>query len=214
MSTILYSRFDKKNISKLPRVTFPGKIIVVDTPEKAASAVDFLSKSDILGIDTETRPSFKKGIVHKVALLQVATHDVCFLFRLNIIGITDSIIKLLEDKKIPKIGLSLHDDLTMLRRRTKFTPGYFIDLQNLVPDLGINDLSLQKIYANIFGERITKKEQLSNWENAQLTDKQKIYASTDAWTCINLFERIHELRATGDYELINNEPETLHSAVV
>ncbi len=205
MRTILYSRFDKKEIKNLPRVVFPGRIVVITTAEAASTAVDYLLQSDILGVDTETRPSFRKGIRHKVSLLQVSTRDVCFLFRLNIIGITDSIVRLLEDTKIPKIGLSLHDDFRVLRRRVSFTPGYFIDLQDYVKDLGIYDLSLQKLYANVFGEKIVKREQLTNWENKELTDKQMRYASTDAWTCINLYEKMKELKETGDYKLVEND---------
>lgn len=207
MKTILYSKFDKKEIKDLPRVIFPGRIVVVKTAEGASAAVDYLLQSDILGIDTETRPSFKKGIRHKVALLQVSTREVCFLFRLNIIGITDSIIRLLEDTSVPKIGLSLHDDFRMLNKRVSFKPGYFIDLQDYVKDLGIHDLSLQKLYANVFGEKIVKREQLTNWENTELTDKQKRYASTDAWTCINLYLKLKELKETGDYKLVENDLE-------
>ena len=138
-------------------------------------------------------------------MLQVSTHKECFLFRLNIIGMTNSIISLLEDTTIPKVGISLHDDFHMLHKRISFNPGYFIDLQDCVKDIGINDLSLQKIYANIFGKKIVKREQLTNWENIELTDKQKQYAAIDAWACINLYERIKELKQTGDYNLIKND---------
>ena len=146
MKKTIYSRFDKKAITELPQVLFPGRIITIINKSDADKAVDYLLTCDILGIDTETRPTFKKGQQHKVALLQVATHDTCFLFRLSDIGLPKSVIRLLEDKQIPKVGLSWHDDLLSLSKREKFTPGYFIDLQNLVGTLGIKDLSLQKIY--------------------------------------------------------------------
>ena len=90
----------------------------------------------------------------------------------------------------------------MLHHRAKFEPGNFIDLQNIVEQFGIEDKSLQKLYANIFGERIVKREQLSNWENQVLTDKQKIYGATDAWTCIRIYERLQELKSIGNYELV------------
>ena len=196
MITKLYNKFDKKSISDLPRVTFPGKIVVVLTESEAQKAVDFLLSADILGIDSETRPVFKKGQHHKVALLQVSTKDVCFLFRLNLIGMPSCIVRLLEDTTILKVGLSLHDDFMMLHQRRDFKIGRFIDLQN------IEDLSLQKLYANLFHERITKRQQLSNWEAPILTEQQKIYAATDAWTCIQIYERLQELHKTHNYETV------------
>lgn len=211
MVTKLYNKFDKKNISDLPRVTFPGKIIVVITETEANKAVDFLLSADILGIDSETRPVFKKGRHHKVALLQVSTKDVCFLFRLNLIGMPACIVRLLEDTTVLKVGLSLHDDFSMLHQRAEFKIGRFIDLQNIVSEFGIEDLSLQKLYANLFHERITKRQQLSNWEAHILTEQQKIYAATDAWTCIQLYERLEELHKTHNYETVivpTDEPET------
>lgn len=202
MKKSIVNKIDKKIIPTLPRVIFEGRIIVVLTEQVAEKAVDYLLSQDILGIDTETRPSFVKGRHYKVALLQVSTHDTCFLFRLNRIGLSPSIIRLLEDTTIPKIGLSLHDDINSLRRRGNFTPGWFIDLQHIMKDIGIEDMSLAKLYANLFGMKISKKEQLSNWEAEVLTEKQKLYAATDAWTCINLFEEYIRLKETGDYELV------------
>ena len=202
MITKLYNKFDKKSISDLPRVTFPGKIVVVLTESEAQKAVDFLLSADILGIDSETRPVFKKGQHHKVALLQVSTKDVCFLFRLNLIGMPSCIVRLLEDTTLLKVGLSLHDDFMMLHQRRDFKIGRFIDLQNMVSEFGIEDLSLQKLYANLFHERITKRQQLSNWEAPILTEQQKIYAATDAWTCIQIYERLQELHKTHNYETV------------
>ena len=202
MITKLYNKFDKKSISDLPRVTFPGKIVVVLTESEAQKAVDFLLSADILGIDSETRPVFKKGQHHKVALLQVSTKDVCFLFRLNLIGMPSCIVRLLEDTTILKVGLSLHDDFMMLHQRRDFKIGRFIDLQNMVSEFGIEDLSLQKLYANLFHERITKRQQLSNLEAPILTEQQKIYAATDAWTCIQIYERLQELHKTHNYETV------------
>lgn len=176
--------------------------MVVTTENDADKAVDFLLAQPILGVDTETRPAFKKGINHKVALLQVATHDICFLFRLNYTGITASILKLLEDTTVPKIGLSLHDDIMSMHRRADFRPGNFIDLQKHVGEIGIEDLSLQKLYANFFGQKISKAQRLSNWEADILTQQQKNYAATDAWACIMLYEELQKLEDTGDYELV------------
>ncbi len=202
MKKTIYSKIDKKAIPSLPKVIFEGRIIVVTTESEAEKAVDFLLSHDILGVDTETRPAFKKGQQHKVALLQVSTHDVCVLFRLNLTGMTPSIIRLLEDKKVPKIGLSLHDDIISLHRRAEFTPGNFIDLQEHVGEIGVKDLSLQKLYANFFRQKISKTQRLTNWEADILNDKQKAYAATDAWACIRLYEELQKLEQTGDYELV------------
>lgn len=203
MTKIIYNKFDKKKIGELPRVLFEGKIVVVLSVSEADKAVKYLLSRDILGIDTETRPMFHKGEHHKVALLQVSDHDTCFLFRLNRIGMPRSIISFLEDTTVPKIGLSLNDDILMLHQRANFKKGNFIDLQDHVKELGIEDLSLQKLYANIFHQRISKREQLSNWENDVLTEPQKRYAATDAWACINLYEEMRRLKESGDYELVN-----------
>lgn len=202
MKKVIYNKIDKRSISNLPKVLFPGRIVVVTTENDADKAVDFLLAQPILGVDTETRPAFKKGINHKVALLQVATHDICFLFRLNYTSITASILKLLEDTTVPKIGLSLHDDIMSMHRRADFRPGNFIDLQKHVGEIGIEDLSLQKLYANFFGQKISKAQRLSNWEADILTQQQKNYAATDAWACIMLYEELQKLEDTGDYELV------------
>ena len=173
--------------------------------KKKTSTASSTSFKEALGIDTETRPSFKKGHINEVALLQVSTHDVCFLFRLNLIGMSAAVIRLLEDTTVPKIGLSLRDDLMMLGKRAEFSKGNFIDLQNHVKEIGVEDMSLQKLYANFFGQKISKRDRLSNWEAEILKDKQKIYAATDAWACIMLYEELLRLKQTSDYELIKVE---------
>ena len=137
--------------------------------------------------------------------MQVATHDTCFLFRLNRIGLTPSVIRLLEDKTVLKIGLSLHDDFFNLHHRGDFIVGDFVELQQEVKKLGIMDLSLQKIYANLFQAKISKSQQLSNWEALLLTDAQQQYAAIDAWACIRIYERINELYASGQYQLVREE---------
>lgn len=209
----LYNKFDKKLMPTLPRVLFEGRIITILTAGEAEKAVDYLLKADILGFDTETRPVFKKGMRHKVALLQVSTHDTCFLFRLNRIGLCPAIIRLLEATDIPKIGLSWHDDVLSLHKRGEFEAKGFTDLQNIMKELGIVDMSLAKLYANIFGERISKREQLSNWEADVLSEKQKRYAATDAWACIRLYEEYLRLKETNDYQLvIVPEPENDETA--
>lgn len=207
MEKIIYDKFDKHEISALPRVLFDGRVIVINTENEAAKAVDYLLSADVLGIDTETRPSFKKGHVHDVALLQVSTHDTCFLFRLNLIGMSDSVVRLLEDRSIPKIGLSLKDDIHSLLKRKEFNPGNFIDIQSHVSEIGIEDMSLQKLYANFFHQKVSKSMRLTNWEADVLSEGQKLYAATDAWACIKIYEELCRLERTGEYKLVHSENE-------
>ena len=212
MMKTIYNKFDKAKIAALPRVLFKGRIVVVLTERDADKAVRYLLSQPILGVDTETRPSFKKGETHQVALLQVSSYDVCFLFRLNQLGMSPSVKRLLEDTRVPKIGLSLRDDLLSLHKLADFNAGYFIDLQDHMREIGVEDLSLQKLYANFFAQKISKREQLTNWEADILQDKQKLYAATDAWSCIMLYEELQRLEQTGDYELIkvdNDETSTV-----
>ena len=205
MSKIIYNQFDKQLIAQLPVAQFEGRIIVILTPGETEKAVNYLLAQPILGFDTETRPSFKRGHQHRVALLQVSTPDTCFLFRLNHTGFTPALKRLLADRTVVKLGLSWHDDLNTLKRLGQFTTGEFIDIQSLVGSVGIEDLSLQKLYANLFGKKISKRQQLSNWEADILGDKQKLYAATDAWACIKIYEELIRLRDTNDYKLIIRE---------
>ena len=205
MKKVIYNKFDKARIQQLPRALFEGRIEVVLSESEAAKAVDYLLKQPIIGIDTETRPSFRKGVKYYVSLLQVSSRDICFLFRLKHTGMCESIIRLLEDTTIPKIGLSLHDDIRQLHEVAHFQPGYFIELQDKVKDFGVEDLSLQKLFANFFGERISKGQRLTNWEADILSESQKRYAATDAWACVLLYEEMERLLQTGDFEVIRDE---------
>lgn len=205
MPKTIYNKYDKSLISSLPVEQFQGRIIVILTANDTERAVRYLLSQPILGFDTETRPSFRRGNQYKAALLQVSTPDTCFLFRLNHTGLTPALIRLLEDQQVMKIALSWHDDINSLHKWGHFKPGVFIDIQNLVSDIGIEDLSLQKLYANLFGHKISKRQQLSNWEADILNDKQKVYAATDAWACIRIYEEIIRLKESGDYKLIIKE---------
>lgn len=213
MNKIIYNKFDKHKIPDLPRVVFPGRIITLLTAGEAERAVDYLLMSDILGFDTETRPVFKKGRHNNVALLQVSNRDTCFLFRLNRMGLCPAVKRLMETEGPLKIGLSWHDDLMSLHRRGEFEARGFIDIQNHMKELGIEDMSLAKLYANLFHQRISKREQLSNWEADVLSVKQKEYAATDAWACIMLYEEYLRLKQTQEFFLeVVPEPEPVIKA--
>lgn len=184
----------KERLAEMPVMTYPAAITVVDSAAVAHSALRVLSKEKAVGFDTETRPSFRKGQVHKVALMQVSTEDRCFLFRLNKIGICAELKAFLENPDITKIGLSVHDDFNVLRRSGDIDPKGFIDLQHLVKKYEITDISLQKIYAIIFGERISKSQRLTNWEAESLSEAQQAYAALDAWACLRIYRHLTEGR--------------------
>ena len=196
------STITKADMAQLDRVVFPGRIYVIYTKADARKAVDYLNSYPIVGVDTETRPSFRKGEVHKVALLQISTEDTCFLFRLNHIGMPDFLQEFLTNDVL-KIGLSLRDDFKMLHKRKNMhaEEGNWIELQDYVPRFGIEDRSLQKLYANLFGKKISKAQRLTNWEAETLTEAQMLYAATDAWACIRIYQTLAEMEETGEYEV-------------
>ena len=199
MKTIV-NKFPKEKIQTLETTAFGGRIFVVETEEDAEKAVDYLLSQGTVGLDTETKPTFKKGDFHKVALLQASSEDTCFLFRLNKTGVPDCVVRLLTDPTLLRIGLSWHDDSLQLHHRRDFKMGGYVELQTLAGMLGVEDKSLQKLYANILGKKINKSQQLSNWEADTLTDKQQLYAATDAWACIQLYREMQKMREEG-YEL-------------
>ncbi|MBP5777483.1 MAG: 3'-5' exonuclease domain-containing protein 2 [Prevotella sp.] len=207
MKKLIYNKIDKETVSKLKKVVFYGKIIVIYTHQEAERAVDYLLSQPILGFDTETRPSFEKGKQYKCALLQVATTTSCFLFRLNQLGMCPAVQRLLSDTKVTKVGLAWNNDILSLHQLGPFNQGTFIDLQDIVREIGIEDQSLVKIYANLFNERISKTDRLSNWERDVLKDSQKVYAAIDAWACIRIYQEVMRLKTTKDYELIVKIPE-------
>ncbi len=181
----------KEEISTLPVEEFAGRIIVIQTKAEADKAVEYLMKYNLVGFDTETRPSFKKGQYYKVSLIQISTDDTCFLFRLNYIGFPESLKQFVSSPEVTKIGLSLRDDFGALRKRSSVEPVNFIDLQSIVGSYGIDAASLQKIYAILFKKKISKGQRLSNWEADVLTEPQKKYAALDAWACLTIYKHLN-----------------------
>lgn len=178
----------KDQLAKLPAANYTGEIIVVDKPEQVISAVEDIRTAGIIGFDTETRPSFKRGQSYNVALIQLCTPKRCYLFRTNIIGFPKELVQLLEDPNITKVGLSIHDDFHQLRRLIDLEPQSFIDLQSYVKKFKIADNSLSRLYAILFGQRISKSQRLTNWESSSLSEAQKTYAALDAFACISIYE--------------------------
>ncbi len=179
-----------EELTDLPLKWFEGNIVLVDSREKLQLAVDELSSQSIIGFDTETKPSFKKGVVNKVALLQLSTKNMAFLFRINCIGLPKEIAQILADEKVIKPGVAIRDDIKGLQVIKKFKPGGFVELQDQAKEMGIQNFSLKKLTAIACGFRISKGQQLTNWEAPELTEAQQIYAATDAWAALEIFENL------------------------
>ena len=188
----MVNSISKESLADLPVEVFKGRIILVQSEAEAQKACEYLEKCDMIGFDTETRPAFKKGVTNKIALMQLSTDDTCFLFRMNIFGLPDCLADLLTNKNVKKIGLSLKDDFSAIRKRKPIIPSNFIELQTFVKRYGIEDNSLQRIYGILFGKRISKGQRLSNWEADTLSDAQKMYASIDAWACLRIYKELKD----------------------
>ena len=203
----LPNKIEKSDLADKPRVVFEGIIEEIDTEEKAQKAIEILSKEQVVGFDTETRPSFTKGVAHKIALLQLSTDSRGYLFRLNKIGIPDCVADFLANPDIIKVGISIKDDFHSLESRRKFTPAGFVELQELCGGMGLEERGLQKLYGRLFKERISKNQQLSNWEIDSLIENQRQYATIDAWACLRIYNYVSELKETGEYRIIRKDAE-------
>jgi ribonuclease D len=169
---------------------FKGEIVLVDDLATFHKVFPRLLGSDLLGFDTETKPTFKKGRKNSVSLIQLSTENLACLFRINKIGIPDEMVRLLSDTSVIKAGVAVHDDIRFLKGVKKFSPGGFTDLQNFVKDFGIQSSGLKKLAAIVLGFRISKRQQVTDWEADTLTEAQMIYAATDAWVCYQIYRKL------------------------
>lgn len=206
--TYIASTIDKLLIPAMPQVTFDGNIHVIDNEDDARAAIEVLSREKMVGFDTETRPSFTRGVSNKIALLQLSTLTDAYLFRLNRIGLPDYVSDFLCNPEIIKVGLSVKDDFHSLRKRNHdLAPAGFYEIQLTVARMGIEEKGLQRLYALLFGKRISKGQQLSNWEAEELTGAQCSYAAIDAWSCLILYDYLERLIAEGDYIVFKRNEE-------
>lgn len=182
----------KQQLGALPSASYSGGIVVVDNSADADDAVARLRNADLIGFDTETRPAFKKGQSYKVALVQLATFDTCYLFRLSKMGFPPSLKDFLQDCGIMKVGLSIHDDFRNLRKWDDIEPGGFVELQQYAARWKISDKSLSKLYGILFGQRLSKTQRLTNWEADSLTPAQQHYAALDALACLKIYEFLRD----------------------
>ena len=187
---VFRATIDNDTVAAMPAARFGGRIVVVDREEQIEAACRDLSSCDVIGFDTETRPSFKAGVSHRVSLLLLSTDKTCYLFRLNRIRLDNRILKLLGSNRVRKVGVDVAGDIRSLHVLRNFKERGFLDLQKIVSAWGIEEKSLRKMSAIVLGERVSKAQRLSNWEANQLTPQQQIYAATDAWVCIKIYEKL------------------------
>jgi len=186
------NKISTEEIDKLEFASFPGEIIVVDSPGPVMnSALRYLRRQKLIGFDTETRPCFTPHQpANNVALLQLSGPGKAFLFRVNLVAMPRALCNLLSNPNILKIGAAVHDDIRGLQKRRHFSASGFVDLQKIVGEWGISDKSVKKMAAIILGVRISKTQQLSNWEASVLSEAQQKYAATDAWICLEMYKKL------------------------
>lgn len=190
MHTPVNSNNGSGDSPNLELIAFEGAITVIDTPNALKSALLELKNAEILGFDTETKPSFKKGEKYSIALLQLSTETKAYLFRLNKIGLPQGIVDLLTDTKIKKVGLAIRDDLRGLKELNSFEPKNFIEIQEIAKLKGLKSQGLQTITEELFQKRLSKKAKLTNWEAMKLTEAQILYAATDAWIGLLIYNQL------------------------
>lgn len=170
---------------------FEGRILLIDDLRRLDSALEMISDCKVLGFDTETKPSFRKGKRNKVSLLQLAFDNTAILFRINRIGLPEPLVRVLSDPGIIKAGVAVHDDIRVLQNIRNFVPAGFVDLQKIVKEHGIESISLKKLSAIVLGFRISKSQQVTDWNADVLTEAQLKYASTDAWVCYEIYRKLN-----------------------
>lgn len=181
-----------EEIAALELASFPGEIVLVDAEDEVFDqAIRYLKRQKVLGFDTETRPTFSPDQHSSgTALLQLSGSGKAFLFRLKKCGLPRPLASILANPAIVKVGAATLDDVRGLQKITKFAPKGFVDLQNIVGEYGIRDKSVKKMTAIILGVKISKAQQLSNWEAEKLSESQQKYAATDAWVCREMYLKL------------------------
>jgi ribonuclease D len=179
-----------EELNLLPLKAFDGKVSLITDADKLSTVVKEIEKHDVVGFDTETRPSFKRGQSYKVALLQLAIPNKVFLIRIHQTGLPKEVISIFENPDIIKAGVAIHDDIKALQKISKFQPVSFIELSAMAKASGLQVESVKKLAGLLLGFRISKSAQTSNWEAPALTEKQIEYAATDAWVCLEIYQHL------------------------
>jgi ribonuclease D len=182
------------DVNELPIRRYEGEVCLIESPADLERAMADLRQESVVGLDTETRPSFRKGESHLPCLVQVATARAVYLFPLQRMNCSRELAELLADPLIVKAGVSLAHDLRQLKLLFPFEQASVVDLGDAARRGGIGQSGVRNLAANFLGFRIPKGNKTSNWAARRLSPSQITYAATDAWACRELYLRFKELR--------------------
>jgi ribonuclease D len=178
---------------EMPSGRWEGEVLVVRREEDIEPALARLGGKPVLGFDTETRPSFRRGVAYPPALLQLACADFAVLFQLGRIGLPEGLKALLSDATVVKAGVAVGRDVQDLQAFSFFQPCGFVELGDLAERVGLKARGLRGLAAEVLGLRIAKGQRTSNWARDVLTTSQIAYAATDAWIGFALHEALRRL---------------------
>jgi ribonuclease D len=189
---IYQNEISKEEVAGLELIQYEGPIQLIDSMEAFERAIKEIRQESVLGFDTETRPSFRKGKVYPTSLIQIASLDRAWILRVSRIGYPAALLDFLSGENPMKIGLGLQDDLRRLRADFQFEPRGFLDLQHYVEAFRIDEKGLKKISGIVLNRRISKSQQVSNWDADVLSEAQLRYAATDAWICLMIYKNLRD----------------------
>jgi ribonuclease D len=179
----------KEAISSLPVRRYEGKVSLVETLRELEEARADIRQERVVGLDTETRPSFKKGEVHLPCLVQAATAQAVYLFQLSRLDVFPTLVELLAKPDVVKTGVGLAHDLRQLKLVFPFAVENVIDLGVIARRRGLGQTGVRNLAGMLLGFRIPKGNRTSNWAAPRLSPAQITYAATDAWACRELYLR-------------------------
>lgn len=180
-------------LNDLPLQSYEGEIVVVEEEDGISQVIKEINGENVLGFDTETRPSFKKGVTNQISLLQLTTTNSTYLIRVNKTGVPENLQQLLSNRNVLKVGVGIRDDIRGLQRLADFDPDGFVELQTMATDKGLKDFSLKKLAGILLGFRVSKRQRLSNWEADSLSPAQLVYAATDSWVALEIYKKLQVL---------------------
>jgi ribonuclease D len=193
MDSDLLRTISREEVTDLPIRRYEGEVVLVGTPaDRDRAMADILSEA-VLGFDTETRPSFRKGQSYFPSLAQVATGRAVYLFRLEKTDFSAEMVRLLEAPEIAKTGVAIADDLRQLKALFQFDPRRIVDPGLIARRHGLAQTGLRNLAAIFLGFRIPKGNRTSNWAAQRLNPAQIAYAATDAWACRELYLRFQAI---------------------
>ncbi len=203
---LIKNSISKEKLNDLPLEYYKGEIVLVEDESGLLKAINEIKGETVLGFDTETRPSFKKGVTNTISLIQLTTEKSTYLIRLNKTGVNSNLTKLLADKSVLKVGVGIRDDIRGLQKLVDFEPDGFLELQTMATDKGLKDFSLKKLAGILLKFRVSKRQRLSNWEADTLSQAQMVYAATDSWVALEIFKKLSTLDSS---KVIDVETEEL-----